>query len=207
MMDLIVSVADSYQEQVMNALLPRVPRVSGTRPFSFQVIRNIENDSGSYTASHEFLRDYINQYSFALVLMDFEGTGVEHIKTRNEIETDVEHLLNINGWQDRNCVAVIEPEIENWIWVDSPHMQRAMGWDKAESLYNWARQNGKIQVDRTKPNRPKETFQEALRIIQTPTSSSIYKDIADHVTYRRCTDEAFIKVIDHLKAWFPVQNN
>src|SRR5438067_138022 len=111
---LIVAVADGYQEKVMEALLPRVPASSGTREFSYDIIKNPGHDSGSYNESHELLRSSINQYHFALVIFDFEGTGAEHLKTKTQIENEVHDLLNINGWDKRNAVIVIQPELENW---------------------------------------------------------------------------------------------
>ena len=204
MRDLIIAVADSYQEKVMEALLPRVPLSSGTRAFTYDIVRNIGNDSGSYNDSHELLRPAIKQYHFALVLFDYEGTGVENVRTREQAESDVEGLLSANGWLNRNAVAVIKPEIENWIWLDSPHVQSAIGWERQESLYTWARANGKMADDDFKPIRPKETMEEALRISNTSKSSAIYKKIAASVSYKKCVDPAFQKVITKLTEWFPI---
>jgi hypothetical protein len=207
MKDLILSVADSYQEKVMEALLPRVPVSSGTKPFSFDIIRNIGNDSGSYNDSHELLRPAISQYSFALVIFDYEGTGIENKKSRVDAELEVERLLSNNGWENRNAVAVIDPEVENWIWSDNPHVQSAIGWERSESLYVWARRIGKIPANEFKPIRPKETLEEALRISKTSKSSAIYKKIAAKVSYKNCTDPAFCKVISKLQEWFPLNSD
>lgn len=203
MKDLIVAVADSYQEKVIEALLPRVPLSSGTRTFTYDIVRNIGNDSGCYNDSHELLRPVINQYQYALVLFDYEGTGIENTKTREQAEKDVEKLLSANGWQGRNAVAVIKPEIENWMWLDNPNVEKAIGWERPESLYAWAKFNRKIAQDDSKPLRPKETFEEALQISNTPKSSAIYKKIAVNVSYQRCQDPAFQKVISKLQEWFP----
>lgn len=203
MKDLIVVVADSYQEKVMEGLLPRVPNASGTRVFTYDIIRNIENDSGSYNSSHELLRSFINQYQFALVIFDYEGTGVESTRTREQVESDVERQLSLNGWNERNAVAVIKPEIENWIWMDNPNVESAIGWENQESLYAWARRNGKIPHQESKPLRPKETLEEALKMNGTSKSSSIYKKISSKVSYKGCQDPAFQKVISNLVNWFP----
>jgi hypothetical protein len=203
MKDLIVSVADSYQEKVMEALLPRIPVSSGTRQFSYDIVRNIGNDSGSYYDSHELLRPYINDYRFAIVVFDLEGSGVENNKTREQAEIDVEHLLSINGWNKKNMVIVIKPEIETWMWVDNPNVEIAIGWDKQESLYSWARSNGLIVSNESKPSRPKESLEKALRNSDTAKSSAIYKKIATTVSYRNCKDPAFIKLIAILSGWFP----
>lgn len=202
MTDLIVLVADSYQEKVMEALLPRIPVSSGTRNFSFDIIRNPGHDSGNYNDSHEILRSLNNQYKYALVLFDFEGTGVEHL-TREAVEDDVRKLLDANGWKMRNDVIVIYPELENWIWLDNVHVQDAIGWEKEESLYEWAKGKGYIKKDKYKPDRPKETLEEALRVSGTSKSASIYKKIATNVSYRKCQDKAFIDLLRILQIWFP----
>lgn len=202
MKDLIVIVADSYQEKVIEALLPRLANTD-TSVFSYDIIRNPLFDSGSYNDSHELLRPSINQYSHALVIFDHEGSGVEHIKNRKETEEDVEKLLSINGWNGRNAVVVIDPELENWMWIDSPHVESAIAWEGLESLYIWARSSGKIAHGEVKPFRPKEALEQALRLNRTAKSSAIYKRIAARVSYRSCIDPAFLKLISVLKAWFP----
>ncbi len=204
MKDLIVTVADSYQQKLMEALLPRVPVSSHTRNFSFDIILNPNHDSGSYNESHELLRPFINQYRFAIVLFDQEGCGMEHLKSGKEIEVDVYNQMNNNGWEQRNSVIVIEPELENWMWQDNVHVEQAIGWEKVNSLYDWARNEGLIRMDAIKPERPKETLEKALRISNKPKSASTYRKIAENVSYRKCTDPAFLKLIHQLQLWFPV---
>jgi hypothetical protein len=201
MKDLIIAVADSYQEKVLDALLPRVPVTSGTRNFTYDIIVNPGHDAGSYNDSHELLRPFINEYRHALILLDFEGTGVEN-KTREEIENDIESLLGKNGWHDRNEVIVIAPELENWMWMDNPHVADAIGWKRAESLYDWAKNTGYLLQNEVKPERPKEALEAALKISDTPKSAAIYKNIASKASYRRCEDPSFKQMINTLQQWF-----
>lgn len=205
MKDLVVVVADNYQEVVIRALLQRVPFSSGTRPFSFDVIRNIGNDPGSYNDSHELLRPYSNEYQFALVVFDYEGTGVEMQKSREQVESHVESLLNKNGWNKKSAVIVIKPELETWMWQDNPNVENAIGWEGLQSLYQWAETTGKIPYGEHKPPRPKETLEDALRKNGTPKSAAIYRKIAETVSYKNCTDPAFTKAIRTLKGWFPAE--
>ncbi len=202
MIDLLVVVADGYQEKLMDSLLERVPLASQTRDFSYFIVKNPGKDPGSLNDSHELLRPFINQYSRALVIFDFEGCGAENL-SRAEIEAKVLELLERNGWEGNSCVVVIEPELENWVWIDNPNVEEAIGWEKSESLYQWARREGLIADGESKPFRPKEAFEEALRISDTPTSASIYKKIAEKVSYKGCTDLAFLKLINQLQVWFP----
>lgn len=202
MTDLIVVVADSYQERVMEALLPRVPVSSGTRKFSFDIIKNPAHDSGSYNDSHELLRAFIHKYRFALIIFDFEGCGAEHL-SREEIENNVHAHLNVSGWEGRNAVVVICPELENWMWQNNIHVQNAIGWEGAETLYDWARRVQHLKPGQNKPDRPKEALEDALRTADTSKSASIYKKIAEKVSYRGCQDISFLKLIEQLKTWFP----
>ncbi|MBN8700879.1 MAG: hypothetical protein J0L54_14825 [Chitinophagales bacterium] len=202
MKDLVVLVADGTMQKVVEEILLRVPRSSGTSDFTFDVIPNIGHDSGCYNDSHELLRSFSTQYRFAMVIFDFEGSGVE-IKSINEIENDVERLLDNHGWQNRNSVAVINPELENWIWQDSPHIEEAFGWENNTPLYQWCRTEGLIAHGDSKPIRPKETMQRVLKFTRTPFSSAIHKKIAKVVSYKRCTDRAFLKILNQLKNWFP----
>lgn len=204
MKDLIISVADSYQEKVIEGLLPRVPMSSVIREFSYDIIRNISNDSGSYNDSHTLLRNYINDYHYSLVIFDFEGSGAEFSKSRTEAETEVERLLSLNGWDGRCATIIIDPEIENWMWIDNPNVQNAIGWERTETLYTWARRSGLIGANDLKPIRPKETFEKALKLCSTSKSSSIYKKIASTVSYKNCSDPSFIKLINTFKSWFPI---
>ena len=204
MKDLVISVADSYQEKVIEVLLPRIPVSSNTRQFTYDIVRNIGNDSGSYNDSHELLRPFISAYRYAVVIFDFEGSGVEHIKTSEQAESDVEGMLSGNGWMDRNAACVISPELENWMWIDNPNVERAIGWEKQQSLYEWARAEGLMSYEDSKPIRPKESLEQALRESDTSKSSAIYKKIAANVSYRRCEDPALIKLITKLQEWFPI---
>ncbi len=202
MKDLIIAVADGYQEKVMEALLPRVPLSSGTRPFSYDIIKNPLHDPGSYSDSQELLRSSIKQYRYALIIFDFEGTGVEEL-SNHQITSAVSGLLNSNGWMDRNAVIVIEPELENWMWIDNRNVELAIGWTRPESLYDWARVKGYLEGTATKPVRPKEVLEEALKISETSKSASIYKKIASSVSYNKCEDPALKKLINQLIEWFP----
>jgi hypothetical protein len=202
MKDLVVLVADGTMQKVLEEFLRRLPLSSGISSFTFDVISNIGHDSGCYNDSHEFLKSFEKQYRFAAIVFDREGSGVEH-KTREEIEKDVQGLLNRNEWVDRNVVSVIDPELENWIWQNSPHVEDAFGWEAQTSLYQWCYNEGLIAHGDLKPFRPKETMEKILRITKTPFSSSIHKKIAQKVSYKSCTDGAFLKLLNQLKQWFP----
>jgi len=134
-------------------------------------------------------------------LFDREGCGSPG--TREEIESEVETRLAQNDWLNRCAVIVIDPELENWVWSDSPHVAAALGWQR-EGLRDWLVQSGHCQGDALKPFKPKEAVEEALRLKGIPRSSAIYHSLATQVSFDRCTDPAFLKFRAKLAAWFPI---
>ncbi|MBI2729319.1 MAG: hypothetical protein HYX40_00950 [Sphingobacteriales bacterium] len=201
MKDLVVIVADGTIQKVLEELLRRVAVSSNTNNFTFDVISNIGHDAGCYNDSHEILINFVNQYFYAMVVFDKEGSGVEE-KPRTTIEEDVESLLDKNGWAGRNSVIVIDPELENWIWQNSPHVENAFGWNSTDNLYAWCYGHGIIAQGESKPFRPKESLQRILKETKTPFSSSIHKKIAEKVSYKNCQDPAFVKLTKTLYEWF-----
>ena len=201
MKDLIVLVADSYQEKVLEELFLRIPRSLDIEEFTFDIIRSPGHDSGCFIDGHEMLRPLINQYKYAIVVFDFEGSGAEDLSIEN-IDTKLSKRLADNGWRGRNLVIVIKPELESWIWINSRHVEYAIGWENSTSLYDWARSNNYIKTNQNKPERPKEVFEKALRISETSKSAAIYKKIAANVSFKNCEDPSFKKLISTLIDWF-----
>lgn len=147
------------------------------------------------------MRAFINQYEYALVIFDKDGCGRENL-SKDELEIEVEKNLNINGWKDRNCAIVIEPELENWIWVNSIHVQNSISWEADENIYEWLGEKGFKQKNSPKPLNPKSSFELVLKHCNTPRSSSLYFEIATKASYKKCSDVAFVKMLSKLKEWF-----
>ncbi|MBF0463632.1 MAG: hypothetical protein HQK94_00940 [Nitrospirae bacterium] len=70
--------------------------------------------------------------------------------------------LNNNGWKDKSKVIVLDPELEIWIWSDSPEVAQCINWEHKE-LREWLIKHYQVN-NSNKPIRPKEAFKEALRI-------------------------------------------
>ena len=70
-------------------------------------------------------------------MFDHEGSGRE--------QTGVQQLQEIlaaefrrTHWEDHARAIVLSPELENWIWTDSPHVDAVIGWKHSEpSLRPW----------------------------------------------------------------------
>jgi len=99
---------------------------------------------------------------------------------------------------------MIEPELEAWVWSDSPQVDEALGWS-GQNLRQWLKDKGYVQRGGQKPLRPKETMDVALRIARQPRSSSIYKTLGQRVSFTSCADPAFRLLLKTLRQWFPAQ--
>lgn len=66
----------------------------------------------------------------------------------------------------------------------------------------WLESLGFWRASTPKPSRPKEAMEAVLRRNRKPRSSSIYRGLAEKVSFQRCTDRAFVKLADCLRRWF-----
>lgn len=200
-MDLIVLVADKNTRFALEGLLGRRESLN-IRPITMEVVIHPRRDSGALRECHDFLRSWQKRASYALVVFDRDDRPTP--PPREDLERLVEAKLAQNGWPDRSAAVVIDPELEVWVWSDSPHVATALRWsgDQA-SLREWLVQSGYLQEGQLKPQRPKEAVEDVLKLSRTPRSSSIYREIADQVSFQRCTDPALVKLRTVLKQWFP----
>jgi hypothetical protein len=201
MKDLIILVADQNMRDCIEGLIPRLPHVINTLPFSYDIFVHSNRDPGCRTQSTAFLASFPNNYRFGLVIFDKEGCGNE-LFSRSELESEVETSLSINGWRDRAKVIVIDPELENWIWVKSTQLAEIISWENIDSLYQWLSDQEYLIAESPKPKHPKEAFEAALYISKKRRSSSIYKQIASRVSFKNCTDPSFLKFIQCMGDWF-----
>lgn len=202
MKDIVFLVADGTMENFFDGLLPRIPTVSQTSEFTYDILVNPTHDAGNLNESHEFLRPFARQYKHAIVVFDHEGCGGDG-KGIQELEASVQVLLDRNGWENRSSVLIIDPELENWVWTGSPRIKEIINWKYEEEIVDWVAAKDYTFNVVGKPIRPKEAFEAVLRRAGTPRSSSIYKKIASQVSYKKCTDTAFLKLIEQIKFWFP----
>ena len=202
--NLIILVADRNTQFLMQGLLTR-HKSFGIKDLSASldhIFVHFQRDAGCYNQCSEFLRPFSLDYQFALVIFDHEGSGQEN-RSREDIEKELEEKLSLSGWGNRAKVIVLEPEIESWVWSNSPHVETVLGWEeKNPDLKTWLQNKGFLQPNQTKPTRPKEAVEEAMREAGKPRSSSIYLQLAEKVSFKNCQDVSFIKLKDVLKEWF-----
>jgi len=199
--DLVILVADASMKAAIEGLLSR-PAALGISPVSRQVLIHPNRDPGCRLQSHELLRALQRQFRYALVLFDLQGSGAVG-KDRATVEAEVEARLNAAGWKDRSAAIAIAPELETWIWTDSPQVDRILGWQaRTPDLRSWLVSQG-IHFDLAgKPANPKEAVEKALRHVRKPRSSVLYRELAEKVPFDHCQDPSFRKLRSCLAAWF-----
>lgn len=202
--DLILLVADSNIEFTMKGLLSR-PKSLGIRELDFQVVTHPERDPGCFLRSPDFLRPFQSKYRHALVVLDREGSGQE-AQSRHELEEDLEQRLAV-VWKENAVAIVVDPELEIWLWSDSPEVDEVLGWQGRDpDLRSWLVEQDYAAKPTDKPERPKEATEQALRLARKPRSSALYRRLAKKVSFRRCTDPAFEKLKTTLRQWFPLNS-
>jgi len=200
MKDLVILVADKNMEYAVKGLLSR-PEALSIREISFDIFIHPYHDPGCLNEGHYFLQSALNQYRHALILFDREGCGREGL-TRQELEELVEANLFRSGWQEAAAI-VLEPELEIWVWSDSPHVAEILGWkNKQPDLKTWLIKKGFLPEGELKPSKPKESLEVVLKQVRKPRSSMLYRRLAEKVSFGRCTDEAFNKFKSTLQNWF-----
>lgn len=133
--DLFVVVADLDAENVMKALLSRRQEALGVslqfnpdRPPQGDLLRYQGRDSGCYRKAVDLLRPPQRTHRHAILCFDHHGSGAER-QAAEQTEADLERQLHASGWQHGSvAVIVIEPELESWVWANSPQVADALGW-------------------------------------------------------------------------------
>jgi hypothetical protein len=202
MRDLVVLTACQHSKFAVKAILGRTHSLS-IRAIDANFIVHPESDPGCFNTSHTLLRSQINEYRYALVIFDREGSGREQL-TALQIANKVRTQLEQNGWDDRAAVVVIDPELEAWVWSDSPHVDRILGWDgRIPPLRTWLVDSGHTLTVKGVPVRPKEALQAALQESKLRHSSAIFDQLGRSVSLDRCGDKSFRRLCVALRTWFP----
>ncbi len=201
--DLVLLVADKDMEFAIRGMLSR-PDALGIRSINYDIYVHVtRHDPGCCMNSDTFLRQFTRSHKHAIVVFDLWGCGREEISIttlQNEIEND----LRRTGWENRARVIVIDPELEIWVWSDSPHVSQCLGWSgNTASMRTWLGNKELWPADLIKPPNPELAFKTVLREAKTPKSSRIFQDLATKVSFRRCGDRSFSRLCDTLNRWFP----
>jgi len=202
--DLVVLAADSNIEFALRGLLANPERL-GIRQVTVDFYKHPQHDPGCRLGSHEFLRPMLRSHAFALTVFDREGCG-RSAAPAADLAAFVEKRLAQNGWEERAAAIVIDPELEQWVWRNSPEVEAVLGWaGRALTLSSWLVGNGWLGQGQRKPSKPKEALEAALRVVGKPRSSSVYEQLGRCAPLTPCDDAAFSKLHGVLRAWFGTQ--
>lgn len=205
--DLFVIVADLDAENTIKTLLCKRQeslRIRVDFNPSSDLLRYSRRDSGCYKDAVRLLRPPTRTHRHALLCFDRHGCGADD-KNREEIEAELECKLPRVGWPNGTAaVVVLEPEVEAWIWADSPHVASVLGWrDDRAALREYLETKGLWDAGAPKPNDPKVAMEQALRKKRQAGGARLFASLALNVTVQQCQDPSFRKFHDTLKGWFP----
>jgi hypothetical protein len=199
--DLIVLVADAQQEHTLKTLLDKRRRSLSIRSIEYDIRSHPRRDSGVFREAHDFLAiSQPPQYLHALVVLDREWAGAPG--DAEDQRNSILQRLHASGWQSGTCeVIVCDPELEAWVWADSPNVQDVLRttWD---AIHKLAQEHGYWSSGAPKPSRPKELLEAILRQQNRPRTSAIFQELARRVSLKNCQDPAFNLFQQTLASWF-----
>lgn len=208
--DLFLVVADLDAESALKALLCHRQASLGIQvdfkaspPPSGDMLRYAGRDSGCYKDAVDILRTPQRTHRHAILVFDRDGAGAGE-RDRVEIENEIEEKLALNGWeQGTAAVIVIQPELESWIWSESIHVSKTMGWEEdLVAMRTFLTSRGLWVEGERKPKDPKEAFAQALKSKGKPRSAQLFATIARQASLQGCGDGAFRKLQESLVRWF-----
>lgn len=209
--DCLFFVADKNMQAMFQGFLGRTAYhvAIGCRPFQFDHRYDIKvasgnNDCGLYTRASALLQPFFCTHQRVVVVADAKWEGSPGAA---EIERKLETHVRDAGWSDNSgCAVVIDPELENWVWQDNPHVFEALGCSggRTEEVKALLDRKGWWPRGQAKPAQPKKAVEFLLSRNRLPRSSSIYRVLASKVAISGCQDAAFDKLRSALRSWFPL---
>lgn len=200
--DLVILTADKDMEHALKGLFTR-PEALDIRLIETDILVHPQHDPACARRGVALLSNLSERYRYGLLMFDHEGSGKEQ-DAIEEIEQSINEDFVRSAWGDRARAIVLSPELEAWIWSDSPHIDEVTGWKgRHPPLRHWLTDQGWLGENAVKPGRPKEAFQAALREARKPRSASLYRQIAERVSLRHCTDRSLLEFKGILRKWFP----
>ena len=200
MKDLVLLVADKNAQFALKGALGR-PTALGIHPIEFEFRVHPGRDGGTRKTGPEMLALDRRRFDHALLVLDFEGSGTD-LPSAEDLEVQLDRRLS-EYWKDAAKSIVIAPELDVWVWGADNAIETAIEWPAGQGLREWLRNKGFTLEANGKPTRPKEALEFALTLPSLPRSSALYQTIAEKISLRRCSDEAFIRLRNQLVKWFP----
>jgi len=200
MKDLIVLCADRKIENTLEGLLDR-PASLRIRQISYDIKVHSGRDPGCFHHAHNFLKPLRLQYDHALVVFDRDWSGAPS-QSAEALEKATNARLKAD-WKGKAASVVISPELEAWVWSDSPHVESELGWpSRLGNLRRWLETKGLWSAGSDKPADPKKAVEAATREARLPWTAAVCKSLAFKVSVERCSDGSFHKLLAILQNWF-----
>ena len=203
MTDLVCLVADNSMQAAVSELLDR-PHALGIRSITKEIPVHQERDSGCCYAPMKVLRAYRGSAKHALIILDHDWDGVPET-TGAALESFIEERLERDGIEGWAVPVVIDPELEAWVFSDSPHVEKVLGWTNRNPTLREALEQQKLWGPKdSKPADPKAALEWVLKTAgRRPISSAYFRNLARRVSTKRCQDRAFLRFRKLLQDWFP----
>lgn len=210
MEDLVILTPDNAYKQVLPAILAKYQAL-GIRSVTAEIVSDPLHDSSDQAV--ELLRPYKSTHRRALVVRDIEGSGRE-AQGAAALESNLHAQLIQSGWQGDDAAAlVLEPELESWLRFGSSHMGgvlQELARKNRDQLPKWETKLQEICLQHGgmdqlgKPVRPKEVFQDLLRVYHIRPSNAILGKLAEKESLRNCRVPSFLRFCERMQEWFPI---
>ncbi len=209
MRDCMFYVADMNMAEAFKGFLTRQQfhQSIGCGQFAFDPLQDLaraagQTDGGLWRRAGGLCKGYLQTHQYLVVCLDRDFGGSPG---QAQVRQDVEQRLLAVGWQrGQFVVLVIDPELEQWIWQDSPHVEKAFKHASPPSLRQVLLNAGDWPDAQDKPNRPKEVLERLVhQNLRGNRSSTLYSKITSSVSVRRCVDGEFLALQAALRRWFP----
>lgn len=184
--------ADKMIENTIDGLLGRTAALR-IRQINYDIKVHAHRDPGCFHHAHSFLRPLRLQYDYALVVFDRDWDGAPS-QSAEALEAAANTRLKAD-WGDKAASVVISPELESWVWSDSPHVESELGWPSCfGDLRGWLEGKGLWSAGADKPADPKKAVEVATRKAKVPWTAAVGRGLAAKVSVERSTDGAFQKL-------------
>ncbi len=160
-----------------------------------------QNDPGLWKRADGLLKPFQRTHFRAVVALDCAWDGSPG---QAGIHDAISRQLVASGWdQARFVVIAIDPELEEWIWQDSPILEKAVRHHGVITLRETLAARKLWPMGMSKPPNPKEVFDLIRQENQVKKSSSTFRRIASEVPVAACVDPEFQRLAEALRTWFP----
>jgi len=216
MKELLFRVADKCMAESIAGVFDRMAweHVIGCRRFEFDnrvgsgdiKVASGRNDPGLFSEGCELVRPFFGEYRRVVMIVDEDWKGspkAEKIEARLR-----DHLVRAGWSHDDVLPLVVCPEVDVWLWSESPHSAAALGWPSWAELRPALEREGWIRPGQAKPDQPKEAADWALRHCghNARRSAALYRQVASKASIKRCEDTSLERLLNALRTWFPQES-